>query len=64
MVVVTFLLQDILVFDLQRPSTNVPWGITVVGGRDQVNFLEDWLNLPSTQGLKSMRLIQYGSYNV
>jgi len=23
------------VFDLQRPSTNVPWGITVVGGRDQ-----------------------------
>ena len=44
MVVVTCLLQDILVFDLQRPSTNVPWGITVVGGRDQVGFLEDWLN--------------------
>jgi hypothetical protein len=24
------------VFDLQRPSTSVPWGITVVGGKDQV----------------------------
>ena len=23
-------------FDLQRPSTAVPWGITVCGGRDQV----------------------------
>jgi len=27
--------KNILVFDLQRPSTSVPWGITVVGGRDQ-----------------------------
>merc|ERR1711890_17252 len=27
--------KDILVFDLQRPSTSIPWGITVCGGRDQ-----------------------------
>merc|ERR1712010_385830 len=27
--------KNILVFDLQRPSTAVPWGITVCGGRDQ-----------------------------
>jgi len=27
--------KNILTFDLQRPSTAVPWGITVCGGRDQ-----------------------------
>eukprot|EP00092_Neocalanus_flemingeri_P017388 GFUD01018808.1.p1 GENE.GFUD01018808.1~~GFUD01018808.1.p1 ORF type:complete len:228 (+),score=56.99 GFUD01018808.1:39-722(+) len=27
--------KDILVFDLQRPSTNIPWGFVMCGGRDQ-----------------------------
>ena len=31
--------KNILAFDLQRPSTNVPWGFVICGGRDMVrNF--------------------------
>ena len=28
--------KNIVTIDLQRPSTNIPWGFVVCGGRDQV----------------------------
>ena len=28
--------KEVIAIDLQRPSTNIPWGFVICGGRDQV----------------------------
>ena len=32
--------KTVVTLHLQRPSTNVPWGFVIQGGRDQVGTLE------------------------
>ena len=29
--------KEVIAIDLQRPSTNIPWGFVICGGRDQVS---------------------------
>ena len=29
--------KEVIIIDVQRPSTNIPWGFVICGGRDQVS---------------------------
>ena len=32
--------KEVIVIDVQRPSTNIPWGFVICGGRDQVSHFQ------------------------
>ena len=33
--------KNIVVIDIQRPHTGIPWGFVVSGGKDQVKYISN-----------------------